>query len=64
MKRAIRLVFTDETDWATVLEALRQTVQLSGKPSEPPTTEEIRAQKIALWARAHLDRPREEAKKP
>jgi hypothetical protein len=64
MNRMIKLVFTDETEWATVLEAFRKTglalwprTEAEGDTPEEPL-EEWRASVIALWARDRLDAPR------
>jgi hypothetical protein len=61
MKRAIRLVFTDESEWATFLEAYRRS---DVHADDDTSIEQLRACAVALWARERLDRPREEAKKP
>jgi hypothetical protein len=58
MKRAIRLVFTDETDWATFLEAMRK---MRADALDEAPIEACHAYAVSLLCREYLDRPRPEA---
>lgn len=62
MKRAIRLTFTSESDWATFLEAHRSIT--GGQQSADKAEAECHALTVAALAREHLDGLRKEASKP